>query len=89
MGYRGPCFLFYLKRFNGFRLSGLADCVFQAFAGLESRDLHSGDLDLLGGVPGVYTRAGSAFAHAERAETGNGDTFAFFKFFGNRVDDSV
>lgn len=56
---------FFEKKFR------LADGVLQRLAGLERRDLHRGDGDLLCRVAGVHAGASCTLADAERSETGD------------------
>ena len=67
----------------------LADCVLEGLAGLEGRDLHRGDGDLLCRVPRVHTDAGLALGNAVRAEAGDGDVVTFLQLLRDGGDEGL
>ena len=71
------------------KLIRLSDGVLQSLAGLERRDLHRGDGDLLRRIAGVHARACSAVAELEGAKTGDRNRRALLQVLRDNVDDRL
>ncbi len=66
----------------------LTNSVLEGLAGLEGRNLHRRDADLLRRIARVHTHASLALADAERTETGHGDIVTLLEFLRDRTDES-
>lgn len=66
----------------------LSNCVLKTLTSLESRNVHSWDLDLLRRVAWVNTRASSSLADAEGTETSDGYVLSFLKLLSDGVKNS-
>lgn len=65
----------------------LTNSVLKRLTSLESRNVHSWDLDFLRWVSWVNTSASCTLANTESTETSNGDILSFLELLSNRVKD--
>ena len=67
----------------------LSDGVLECLAGLERRDLHRGDGDLLRRVARVHTHARCTLGNAERSEAGDREGVAALELLRDRTGDGL
>src|SRR3989344_9148670 len=70
-------------------ISKLSNSVLQCLSGLERRDLHCGDGDLLNRVPWVHAHARCTVADFKCSKTGDSHGCSFLKVLDDHVDKSL